>query len=93
MKSKIMFYHRKEDKIMESFKEMANKAANDYVRAITAAYTLKGVDNDKQIDTLIDAINRMYQNQTLLINEIALPEEENEVEIQIPDFMLRRRVG
>ena len=78
---------------MESFKEMANKAANDYVRAITAAYTLKGVDNDKQIDTLIDAINRMYQNQTLLINEIALPEEENEVEIQIPDFMLRRRVG
>ena len=78
---------------MESFKEMANKAANDYVCAITAAYTLKGVDNGKQIDTLIDAINRMYQNQTLLINEIALPEEENEVEIQIPDFMLRRRVG
>lgn len=78
---------------MESFKEMANKAANDYVCAITAAYALKGVDNGKQIDTLIDAINRMYQNQTLLINEIALPEEENEVEIQIPDFMLRRKVG
>lgn len=78
---------------MASFKEMANKAANDYVSAVTAAYALKGVDNGKQIDTLIDAINRMYQNQTLLINEIALPEEENEVEIQIPDFMLRRRVG
>lgn len=93
MKSKIMFYHRKEDKIMESFKEMANKAANDYVRAITAAYALKGADNDKQIDTLIDAINCMYQNQTSLINKIVLPEEENEVEIQIPDFMLRRRVG
>lgn len=93
MKSKIMFYHRKEDKIMESFKEMANKAANDYACAITAAYELKGADNGKQIDTLIDAINCMYQNQTLLINEITLPEEENEVEIQIPDFMLRRRVG
>lgn len=78
---------------MASFKEMANKAANDYVSAVTAAYALKGVDNGKQIDTLIDAINRMYQNQTLLINEITLPEEENEVEIQIPDFMLRRKVG
>lgn len=78
---------------MASFKEMANKAANDYVSAVTAAYVLKGVDNGKQIDTLIDAINRMYQNQTLLINEITLPEEENEVEIQIPDFMLRRIVG
>lgn len=78
---------------MASFKEMANKAANDYVSAVTAAYALKGVDNGKQIDTLIDAINHMYQNQTLLINEITLPEEENEVEIQIPDFMLRRRVG
>lgn len=78
---------------MASFKRMANKAANDYVSAITAAYALKGVGNGKQIDTLIDAISRMYQNQTLLINEIALPEEENEVEIQIPDFMLRRRVS
>ena len=77
---------------MASFKGMANKAANDYVRAVTAAYALKGVGNGKQIDTLVDAINRMYQNQTLLINEIALP-EENEVEIQIPNFMLRRRVG
>lgn len=78
---------------MASFKGMVNKAANDYVCAITAAYALKGVGNGKQIDTLVDAINRMYQNQTLLINEIALPEEENEVEIQIPNFMLRRRVG
>lgn len=78
---------------MASFKRMANKAANDYVCAVTAAYALKGVGNGKQIDTLIDAINCMYQNQTLLINEIALPEEENEVEIQIPNFMLRRRVG
>ena len=78
---------------MASFKRMANEAANDYVSAVTAAYALKGVGNGKQIDTLVDAINRMYQNQTLLINEIALPEEKNEVEIKIPDFMLRRRVG
>ena len=77
---------------MASFKGMANKAANDYVCAVTAAYALKGVGNGKQIDTLVDAMNRMYENQTLLINEIALP-EENEVEIQIPNFMLRRRVG
>lgn len=78
---------------MASFRRMANNAANDYVSAVTLAYGLKGVGNGKQVEALVDAINRMYQNQTLLINEIALPEEENEVEIQIPNFMLRRRVG
>lgn len=76
---------------MVRFKNMANKAANDYIGAVTAACALKGVDNDEQIETLIDAINCMYQNQVLLINEIFLP-EENEFEIQIPNFMLKHRV-
>lgn len=73
---------------MTNYNKMANKAANDYVNAVTLAYALKGVGNSRQIEALVNAISCMYQNQTQLINDIVMPEEENYAQIEIPDFLM-----
>lgn len=78
---------------MANFKEMANEVANDYREAMTLVCKLKKSDeNNEQINDLFNIINKMYINQTALIGELILPDEEKRTEIDIPNFMLRRKV-
>lgn len=77
---------------MANQNRMANRAANNYMNAITAAFALRGFRSKRKIENLIKAINRMYNDQISMMNELS-SSEDNIAELEIPDFISRRRIG